>query len=117
MIEVNNWMIIIKLKLNTDQTELLVLHSKFRSHIPFGSLMLGNDVIFPSDHARNIGVIFDEIMSYDEHIQSVVKSSFNQLRNIARIRKYVPVEIIKTFVMNLVISRIVLVELCVLMWI
>ena len=63
MAEVNNWMMMNKLKLNTDKTELLVLHSKFRSHIPFGSLMIGNDVIFPSDYARNIGVIFDEIMS------------------------------------------------------
>ena len=95
-----------KLKLNTDKTELLVLHSKFRSHIPFGSLMIGNDVIFPSDYARNIGVIFDEIMSYKKHIRTVVKSAFYQLRNIAKIRKYVSVEIMKTLVMTLVISKI-----------
>ena len=50
--------------------------------------------------------IYDKIMSYKKHIQSVVKSSFNQLRNIAKIPKYVSVEIIKTLVMTLVISRI-----------
>lgn len=34
MVEVNNWMIMDKLKRNSDKTELLVLHYKFRSHIP-----------------------------------------------------------------------------------
>ncbi len=28
--------------------------------------------------------IYDKIMSYKKHVQSVVKSSFNQLRNIAK---------------------------------
>ena len=106
MVEINNWMILSKLKLNTDKTELLVLHSKFCSHIPFGSLMIVKDAIFSRDHVRNTGVIFDEIMSYKNHIQTVVKSSFNQLRNIAKMRKYVSVKIVKTLVMTLVISRI-----------
>ena len=95
MVEVNNWMKVNKLKLNTDKTELLILHSKFRSHIPFRSLMIEDNVIFPSDHTRNIGVVFDEIMSYKKHIQTVVKSSFNQLRSIAKIRKYVSVKLLK----------------------
>ena len=63
MVEVNNWMTMNKLKRNSDKTELLVLHYKFHSHIPFGSPMIGN-VIFLSDHARNFKVIFNEIMSY-----------------------------------------------------
>ena len=66
-----------KLKLNTDKTELLILHSKFRSHIPFRSLMIENNVIFPSDHTRNIGVVFDEIMSYKKHIQLLIRHSIN----------------------------------------
>ena len=68
--------------------------------------MIENNVIFPSDHARNIGVVVDEIMSYKKHIKTVVKSSFNQLRNIVKVQKYVSVEIVKTLVTTLVILRI-----------
>ena len=106
MVEVNNWMVMNKLKLNTDKTELLILHSRFRSHTPFRSLMKGNDAIFPSDHARNIGVIFDEIISYKKAHTIGCQMRCNQLRNIAMIQKYVSVEIAKTLVMTLVISKI-----------
>lgn len=45
-------------------------------------------------------------MSYKKQIQTLVKASFNQLRNIAKIRKYVSMDMVKTLVMTLVISRI-----------
>lgn len=97
MADVNNWMTIDKVKLNTDKTELLVLHPRFRPCNPLTSLTIGKDTIHPSEHARNIGVIFDS---------TLVKSSFYHLRSIAKIRKYRSYETTKALVVALVMSTI-----------
>ena len=55
-------MLLNKLKLNGDKTELLVIHSRYRPS-PVFSLNCGYDIITPSDMARNIGVIFDKNMT------------------------------------------------------
>jgi hypothetical protein len=37
---------------------------------------VGTEEIHPSDHARNIGVIFDSTLSMNNHVNNIVKSSF-----------------------------------------
>ena len=48
----------------------------------------GSECIAPCDSVRNLGVQFDSIFSFEEHIKNICKSSFYHLRNIAKIRKY-----------------------------
>ena len=61
--DIRAWMLLNKLKLNEDKTELLVIHSRYRQS-PVFSLNCGHDIIIPSDMARNIiGVIFDKNMT------------------------------------------------------
>ena len=57
--DIDTWMTLNRLKLNKEKTELLVLHSRHRPPPAFTSLKIGSEVIFPSDSARNVGVIFD----------------------------------------------------------
>ena len=80
--DIHSWMAVNMLKLNTDKTELLYFHSRFRPRLQLNSIQLGSDVIFPSSHAKNIGVIFDSSMTMSRHINAIVKSGYYHLRNI-----------------------------------
>ena len=75
-----------KLKLNTDKIELLYFHSRFCPYLQLNPIQLVSDVIHPSSHAKNIGVIFDSTMTMSRHINAVVKFGFYHLRNIAKVR-------------------------------
>ena len=71
--DIHSWMAVNMLKLNSDKTELLYFHSRFRPRLQLNSIQLGSDVIFPSSHAKNIGVIFDSSMTMSRHINAIVK--------------------------------------------
>ena len=87
--DIHLWMTANKLKLNKDKTELIYFYSKYsRSQKSFISLHFGDDLIQPSLHVRDIGAILDCTLSMIPQVNSVCKSAFYQLRNIARIRKY-----------------------------
>ena len=75
--------------LNNDKTELLVLHARHRPQPPLDSIHIGSDVIPVSSSAKNIGVWFDDVMSMDKQINSICKSAFYHLRNIAKVAKFI----------------------------
>ena len=93
------------LKHNNDKTELLVISSKYQLRKPsLDGISVGEYRISPSDSARNIGVVFDQIASL--HVKSVCKSALFHLRNIAKIREYLTVESTKSLVHAFVTCRI-----------
>ena len=60
------WMDLNELKLNHDKTEVMLIHSKYRPLPSFQSL--GDESVAVSQSARSLGVIFDEHMSFHEHV-------------------------------------------------
>ena len=86
--EIDHWMLINRLKLNKDKTELLVISAKHLPRPTLQEISVVNETICSSQKARNIGVIFDHHFRFNEHIASICKSSFYHLRNISNIRKY-----------------------------
>ena len=86
--EIDHWMLVNGLKLNKDMSELLVISAK---HLPkpiLQEISVVNQTIRSSQKARNIGVIFDNHVLFNDHIASICKSSFYHLLNISHIRKY-----------------------------
>ena len=81
------WMVDNGLKLNQDKTELIVISSKYRPEPVLDSVQVGDERITPKSSARNLGVIFDNRMSLNEHIAKICKSSQYHLSNIGKIRK------------------------------
>ena len=76
MKDIDEWMTINKLKLNKSRTELIVIGSQHQPKTEIEVLALSPpDIVYSSNAARNIGVIFDE-------------SSFFQIRQIAGIRRF-----------------------------
>ena len=62
------------LKLNDSKTEFLMLGSRQQlGKVSLPSLVVGSAHIPPSDHAKNLGVIFDTSMSLDLQISKIVK--------------------------------------------
>ena len=86
--DIDEWMIRNYLKLNQDKTDLVVISSRFHPMPDIGHITVGSECITPRDSVRNLGVQFDSIFSFEEHIKNICKSSFYHLRNIAKIRKY-----------------------------
>ena len=71
--DTDNWLVINKLKLNQDETEVVLISSRYRLKPPLDSLQIGNVTVVPSSSARNLGVIFDKCFNFEEHIKSILK--------------------------------------------
>ena len=104
--DIHSWMAVNMLKLNTDKTELLYFHSRFRPRLQLNPIQLGSDVIFPSSHAKNIGVIIDSSMTMSRHINAIVKSGYYHLRNIAKIWNVLTLDTTKILIHAFVVSKI-----------
>ena len=86
--DIDTWMSIKRLNLNKDKTKILYLISKYNPQQSLPPLRFGTEIIKPSPHARNIGAIFDTMMSMLPHVSNVCKSAFYHLRTISWVRKY-----------------------------
>ena len=104
--DIDTWMTLNRLKLNKEKTELRVLYTRHRSPPAFASLKIGSEVILASHSARNVGVIFHNTMTMVPHINSTCKSAFYHLRNIAPIRKFIPLKTTETLVHAFVNSKL-----------
>ena len=91
------------LRLNNDKTELLVLHAKHRPKPPLDSINVGDATVEPKSSARNIGAIFEDTMSFEEHVNDLYKTAFYHIRNIS---PCLGIDSTKTLVHVLVMSRL-----------
>ena len=100
---IKKWMASNFLKLNDDKTELLVIHPKHIEIPSLRSIAVGDEVINPSEHARNIGVMLDQNLNMEQEITTIFKSAFFHIR---KVRKYLPQHAAETVVNALVTSRL-----------
>ena len=102
------WMSSNRLKLNPDKTQFLWLGTwqqlkKFNQpdlHMPSGL------VIKTSSVARDLGVLLDSHLSMDAHIDKLVKTSINQLRQLRAIRRSLSTEAAKVLIHSFITSRL-----------
>ena len=86
--EIRVWMIRNYLKLNDDKSEVLVFHTRHSPRPVMSNIMVGEEGVTPSSSCRDIGIVFDDTLPFETHINSVCKTSLWHLRNIWRIRTY-----------------------------
>uniref|UniRef100_A0A8C5M2F8 Reverse transcriptase domain-containing protein n=1 Tax=Leptobrachium leishanense TaxID=445787 RepID=A0A8C5M2F8_9ANUR len=103
---VSNWMASRFLKLNLAKTEILVIPPSKNPPILPSSLQVNGTPISPTPQARCLGVTFDSDLTFSSHIQTVNKSCYFQLKNIARVRPFLTQDTTKVLVHALVISRL-----------
>ena len=105
--DIKSWMTINKLKLNDDKTEVIIITSPYnKSRHTISNIQVGDSYIDGSTHARNIGVMFDEVIDMHQHIANICKSSTFHLRQIRAIKKYLTREAVEKLVHAFVTSRL-----------
>ena len=71
--DIKIWMNGRKLKLNDGKTDIIIVKGNLRSNVveEFGDLELPCAHLCPSVSARNLGIIFDSMLNFKNHINSV----------------------------------------------
>ncbi len=93
------------LQLNLAKTELLVVPATPTLQHDF-SIQLGTSIITPSTSVRNLGVIFDDQLTFKEHIAKTAQSCRFALHNIRKIRPFLAEHAAQLLVQALVVSRL-----------
>ena len=102
--EIREWMNQNMLKLNDDKTELTVFTSKYKFDVYNDlSITIGGTVVDCSSQVKDLGVIFNRVLSLRQHVSYTCRF---HLRNIRRIRKYIPQDISVVLIKPLVMSRL-----------
>ena len=106
--EIREWMNQNMLKLNDDKTELIVFTSKYKQDLYNDlSITIGDTVVDCSSQVKDLGVIFDRVLSLRQHVSYTSKTCRFHLQNISRIlRKYIPHDTSVVLVKSLVMSRL-----------
>ena len=83
---IRNWCFNNCSMLNSDKTKLIVFGSRRMSSklLDFKLSPLGKDII-PAQSVKDLGVISDPTLSFDNHISTVVSSCMSKLSKISRI--------------------------------
>ena len=87
--DIRRWMITNKLKINDSKTEFIV----FRS----------SQLIIQSSKVRDLGVIFDQFLNFDDHITAICRSTHFHIRNIGRIMNLLSYDACSTIIMHLLV--------------
>ncbi len=93
------------LQLNLTKTELLVFPATPTLQHDF-TIQSGSSTITPSASVRNLGVIFDDQLTFKEHIAKTARSCRFALHNIRKIRPFLTEHAAQLLVQALVISRL-----------
>lgn len=107
--DVRTWMILNKLKLNDDKTEFMVITSKYyqKTYQQLNpDLTVGGVSIKPTKSVRNLGAMFDCVMSMETHVNCIKRSMHFHLRQIGKIRRYLDDDTCHLAVRSLVLSRL-----------
>ena len=105
--EIRSFMTSNYLKLNDDKTEFMLIGSNINlKKVSQTTVKIGDEIIHPTDQARNIGVTFDCNLSLTKHIQKTTKAAWFHLWNISKIRKFLDVEATKGLCHALITSKL-----------
>ncbi len=99
------WMKEHHLQLNLAKTELLVFHATPTLQHDL-TIQLGSSTTTPSASVRNLGVIFNDQLTFKEHIGKTARSCRSALHNIRKIRPFLTEHAAQHLVQVLVISRL-----------
>ena len=85
--DIRRWMITNKLKINYSKTEFIVFRSpQLRCDLSGLSVNVGECLITQSLKVRDLGVTFDQFLNFDDHITTICRITYFQIRNIGKIR-------------------------------
>ena len=100
------WMSLNKLYLNDSKTKLMfVTHKKLLKSISLPKAINGFSNP-PSSCVRNLGVLFDQCLTFEDHILRVCKLCYYDLRRISSIRHFLTTDATKVLMCAFILSRL-----------
>ena len=94
-----------KLKVNAEKTEIMLISSRKRK-LQINEVQLADELLTLKPKIVSLGVILDQHLSMSDHVNSVARSCYNELRKLYKIKHYLTLETRKVAVQNLIISRL-----------
>ncbi len=94
------------LLLNSDKTQILLIGPKNSTQNLLDYNLQQDGCTVASSTVRNLGVILDSNLSFENHISHVTKTAFFHLRNIAKLRNMLPVSDAEKLVHAFMTSRL-----------
>ena len=76
------------INLNSSKTEFLHISSRFRETEPINSLNINGELVHASQSCRNLGVIFDSQLTFENFITRKCRAASYALYKIGKIRHY-----------------------------
>ena len=96
-----------KLKINDSKTESIVFRSpQLKCDLSGLSVNVGESMITQSSKVRDLGVIFDQFLNFDDHITAICRSTHFHIRNIGKIRNLLSFDACSTIIHALVSFRL-----------
>ena len=106
---ISDWLADNFLKLNHSKTEVILIgtpHSVAQCKSLSNSISFNNSPITFSSTVKNLGVIFDESLSFLPHIKNLRKNAFFLLRNLSHIRSYFNQSSFESIINALITSKL-----------
>ena len=104
---VTAWMNEFFLCLNASKTKILVVcPPSIRDSITLRGAFIDNVCIRFVRHAKNLGVVLDEVLSFGQQVQCVVKASIGMIKKIAEIKSFLTEEELVTVICACILSKI-----------
>ncbi len=105
---ISAWMSANFLALNPSKTEFMLFGTPQQlSKLNDPCLSISSDIsITPASSVRNLGVVFDEHLSFHEHITKISQACFFHIRDLRRIRQFLTLETASTIGSALVQSKL-----------
>ena len=101
--DIRVWMIKNKFKINDSKTEFIIFRSPLlKQYLSDLSISVGNTHLFSSSKVKDLGVVFDQYLTFHDHINGVCKSTHFHLRSIGRIRNLLTFDACAQFIHALI---------------
>ena len=105
--DIRVWMIKNKLKINDSKTEFIIFRSPhLKQNLSDLSVSVGDMQVSPSSKVRDLGVVFDQYLTFHDHISGICKSTHFHLRGIGRIRNLLTFDATAQLIHALITSRL-----------
>ena len=105
--DIRLWMIKNKLKINNSKIKFLIFRSPLLKQNESNlSVSVGDMQVPPSSKVRNLGVDFDQFLTFHDHISSICKYTHFHLHGIGRIRNLLTFDATAQLIHALITSRL-----------
>ena len=95
-----------KLKINDSKTEFIIFRSPLlKQNLSDLPVSVGDMQVSPSSKVQNLGVVFDQDLTFHDHISGICKSTHFHLRGIGRIRNLLNFDVTAQLIHALITTR------------